>query len=508
MPKRERRARTGDVRRRPRRPARDRGRGRHRLSLRAVGAARGLPRRRRVLRRLGLPDRPARHARDRADRARCRSPTSGPGAPAGCFPRSRPSRSSCLIAAAISFSNAEIHDLRAQALGTLFYCANWVMIFAKSNYFTSLGRPSPFLHMWTLAVEEQFYVVLPLVLFAARRAVVRHPVRVAAIALVGAVASTVWMGVLVSPTGDPSRAYLGSDSHAMGLLVGVALGVLAGVGRAVGGVHAPGCVRTRPRARRAPLLAAASLVAILVTMRVDRRSHARALPRRLPRVRRAVRGDRRGRRDDARRADRATAAHARGSSRSGSVRIRCTCGTGRCGSSSRPSSGLDGFALFAVRLVDLGRARGGRRSACVERPFRVGEVRAPVPGAGPRSRTSPCSRSSRPCSSRPSPRPSRSRRRASRSSEDPGGNDRRRTTLRVDIFGDSTALVFGLAGADHARELDISVGGDAELGCGVVQDRSRDRRARASGARRICAGWQARWQASLRKDPHGAPRRS
>ena len=41
--------------------------------------------------------------------------------------------------------------------------------------------------------------------------------------------------------------------------------------------------------------------------------------------------------------------------------------------------------------------------------------------------------------------------------------------LRVDTFGDSTALVFGLSGAAHARELGISVGGDAQLGCGVVQ---------------------------------------
>jgi len=70
-----------------------------------------------------------------------------------------------LCAAAISFSSSEIHDLRAQALGTLFYCVNWVIIFAKGNYFTSLGRPSPLLHLWTLAVEEQFYVALPIVLF-------------------------------------------------------------------------------------------------------------------------------------------------------------------------------------------------------------------------------------------------------------------------------------------------------------------------------------------------------
>src|SRR6478752_5401474 len=88
-----------------------------------------------------------------------------------------------VIVAAVKFPDTEMHDIRAQALGTLFYVANWVMIYGKNNYFSTLGRPSPFLHMWTLAVEEQFYLVLPLVLFAARRVVVRHPVRTAVIAL-------------------------------------------------------------------------------------------------------------------------------------------------------------------------------------------------------------------------------------------------------------------------------------------------------------------------------------
>src|SRR6185436_16976226 len=68
-----------------------------------------------------------------------------------------------LIAVAIASTDAERHDIRGQALGTLFYGANWVMIYAKDSYFMSIGRPSPFLHMWTLAVEEQFYLVFPLV---------------------------------------------------------------------------------------------------------------------------------------------------------------------------------------------------------------------------------------------------------------------------------------------------------------------------------------------------------
>ncbi len=167
------------------------------------------------------------------------------------------------IAAAASFSNAELQNIRGQALGTLFYCANWVMIHQQANYFATLGRPSPFLHMWTLAVEEQFYIVLPLVCLAFRRAIVRSPVRAAWVAFAGAVASTIWMAVLVSPHGDPSRAYLGTDSHAMGLLTGVALGILAGAGAPWEKLTA----RVRANPTLATFGAAAALIATIVMMR-------------------------------------------------------------------------------------------------------------------------------------------------------------------------------------------------------------------------------------------------
>ena len=400
-----------------------------------------------------------------------------------------------LIAVAISFSSAELHDVRAQALGTLFYCANWVLIFQKSNYFASLGRPSPFLHMWTLAVEEQFYVVLPLVLFAARRTVVRHPVRVATIALVGAVASTVWMGVLVSPTGDPSRGYLGSDSHAMGLLVGVALGVLAGVGPPWEAFTA--WMRTNATARRAaPILAAASLVAILVTMRVTR--------------------------------DRTLALY-----RGGFLVFALLCGvivavvvTAPAAPVARllrapwlvaiglrsyslylwhwpvrvfvtPRPGLDGFGLFTVRLViSLVLAEASFR--LVERPFRIGKV-ARRAGSRPAIAyftaltlvaavlvTTVAAPKALPPSSLAQ-------------LKDPGVKIAP-TTLRVDIFGDSTGLVFGLGGAAKARELNLSVGGDAEIGCSIVgTDHVSDGRVLENPA--YCTGWQTRWQASMRKDP-------
>jgi peptidoglycan/LPS O-acetylase OafA/YrhL len=400
-----------------------------------------------------------------------------------------------LVAAAISFSNAELHDVRAQALGTLFYCANWVMIFGKSNYFATLGRPSPFLHMWTLAVEEQFYLVLPLVLFAARRAVVRHPVRVATIALVGAVASTVWMGVLVSPTGDPSRGYLGSDSHAMGLLVGVALGVLAGVGAPWEAFSA--WVRSNANARRgAPLLAAASLVAILVTMRATR-DRTLALYRGgflvfavLCAVVIAV---------VVTMPDAPIARLLRApwlvsiGLRSYSlylwhwpVRVFIT-----------PSAGLDGFGLFAVRLaISIVLAEASFR--LVERPFRVGKV-ARRSGSRPAiayfTALTLVAAVLVTTVAAPKPLPPTSLSQL----KDPGVKIAP-TTLRFDVFGDSTGLVFGLGGAAKARELDLSVGGDAELGCSIVQtDHVTDGRVLKNPA--YCVGWQTRWQASMRKDP-------
>jgi peptidoglycan/LPS O-acetylase OafA/YrhL len=400
-----------------------------------------------------------------------------------------------LVAAAISFSSAELHDLRAQAIGTLFYCANWVIIFAKGNYFSNLGRPSPFLHMWTLAVEEQFYVLLPLVLFAARRVVVRHPFRTAAIALAGAIASTVWMGMLVSPTGDPTRAYLGSDSHAMGLLVGVALGVLAGAGR-------PWEVFTRwtqsntIAARWAPLVAAASLVAILVTMRVTR-DRTLALYRGgflvfalLCAVIIAVV------------ATTPTAPIARLLRAPGLVAIGLRSYSlylwhwpVRVFVTPRP--GLDGVLLFGVRLaISIVLAELSFR--LVEQPFRVGRV---ARRSGSRGAIAYFAALTLVVAvlvttvAAPEPLPPSNLAKLNVL----GGNDNPKA-LRVDVFGDSTALVFGYGGALRAGELGISVGGDAELGCGIVRtDHVSDGRVLPNP--KECHGWPARWRASMRKDP-------
>jgi peptidoglycan/LPS O-acetylase OafA/YrhL len=123
-------------------------------------------------------------------------------------------------------------ELRGDITATLFYVANWHFI-NTSTYFASDGVPSPLEHMWSLAVEEQFYLVWPLVLLAIAL-VVRHPGRrvaaVGAIAAVGFVASAVWLSLLWARSGQ-DRAYLGTDSRIFEPLAGALLAaILASAG--------------------------------------------------------------------------------------------------------------------------------------------------------------------------------------------------------------------------------------------------------------------------------------
>ncbi len=104
----------------------------------------------------------------------------------------------------------------------LGYFTNWWLIFHHVSYFQSVGRPPLILHLWSLAVEEQFYLLWPLIVLLA---IGRHRLtrRIGWVALGGAVASSAWMAILFQASQDPSRVYFGTDTHAGGLLLGSAL---------------------------------------------------------------------------------------------------------------------------------------------------------------------------------------------------------------------------------------------------------------------------------------------
>lgn len=133
---------------------------------------------------------------------------------------------------------------RDDALSVLGYVSNWRLIASSSNYFAATGVPSLLTHTWSLAIEEQFYVVWPLVVWAvasaARRAGHRVAPAVAGLSAAGALASAAWMAYLYRSGAGFSRLYYGTDTHAQGLLVGAAMaGILADKADALDGPAMP-----------------------------------------------------------------------------------------------------------------------------------------------------------------------------------------------------------------------------------------------------------------------------
>ncbi|HEY1733401.1 MAG TPA: acyltransferase family protein [Acidimicrobiales bacterium] len=119
------------------------------------------------------------------------------------------------------FDRAQLPALRSDLVPGIFYYSNWWFIFQHVSYFAKFGPPSPLGHLWSLAIEEQFYFVWPFVVLAGMKWVHNRRNQIV-IVLAGAVASALAMGVLFSPT-DPTRVYEGTDTRAFALLIGAAL---------------------------------------------------------------------------------------------------------------------------------------------------------------------------------------------------------------------------------------------------------------------------------------------
>ena len=127
----------------------------------------------------------------------------------------------CVLVARLVHPDLLVH-LGRQVLGALTFSTNWVEISAGSSYFEQTA-PTLFLNMWSLAVEEQFYLVWPLVvtvlLVVGLRPRTRPLVAVAIAAL-----SSLLMAVGLVGGQDPTRVYYGTDTHVMGLMLGATLG--------------------------------------------------------------------------------------------------------------------------------------------------------------------------------------------------------------------------------------------------------------------------------------------
>lgn len=131
----------------------------------------------------------------------------------------------------------QMDSLRGMVLSSALFTSNWWVIFQDASYFDRFGPVSPLANLWSLAIEEQFYLVWPWILLVMLRFVppgrgspnakrVRVRPRLAAVTLGLALVSIILMAVLYRPGFDMTRVYEGTDTRAFGLLFGAALAMV------------------------------------------------------------------------------------------------------------------------------------------------------------------------------------------------------------------------------------------------------------------------------------------
>jgi peptidoglycan/LPS O-acetylase OafA/YrhL len=150
-------------------------------------------------------------------------------------------------------SPEELARIRGDSLATLGYVANWRYVFADQSYWDLFLAPSPLQHTWSVAIEEQFYVLWPLVVLGLLRWRGRQRLAASVLAVAAglAVVSEVLLAVLGD--GDHDRAYFGTDTRAASILLGAGLAAVLSL---------RGPARTR-RSRQALELAAVAGVGVL-----------------------------------------------------------------------------------------------------------------------------------------------------------------------------------------------------------------------------------------------------
>lgn len=117
------------------------------------------------------------------------------------------------------FNHVMLTKMRPDILPSLLFFNNWWQILQNVSYFNALGDPSPLTHFWSLAIEEQFYLIWPPLLLAMVSMHMSKP-NTRRVVLGLAAVSAIAMMVLYNPATDPSRVYYGTDTRVFSLLLG------------------------------------------------------------------------------------------------------------------------------------------------------------------------------------------------------------------------------------------------------------------------------------------------
>jgi peptidoglycan/LPS O-acetylase OafA/YrhL len=115
-------------------------------------------------------------------------------------------------------------SIRSDMLSSLLYVANWRFIFNDQGYFAAFSEASPLRHMWSLAIEEQYYLVWPVVVFVCIK-LARGSLRLLAVVCAIGVALSVYAMRARFQLDNPSAAYYATDARAHTILIGALLGI-------------------------------------------------------------------------------------------------------------------------------------------------------------------------------------------------------------------------------------------------------------------------------------------
>jgi peptidoglycan/LPS O-acetylase OafA/YrhL len=127
---------------------------------------------------------------------------------------------------AVFLAHDALPRLKEDIPAALLYITNWVYIVREVPYFEAFGRPPLLQQLWSLAVEEQFYVLWPLILLLLLRSVKNNRFGLLITTSILIAISSIWMAILYDPAADPLRVYYGTDTRAAGFLMGAFLAMV------------------------------------------------------------------------------------------------------------------------------------------------------------------------------------------------------------------------------------------------------------------------------------------